>query len=135
MDNPFYISNNRKLELIYFCKQYVEWENKLNSLNEFAIRVKVVDSTIIDCMPGVSDPASSLLSSRERYEASLDIVDEALDLTAGDNEELREGIFDVVCLSKSFDEIVKEGFTYSEDDFILILNKFFYILDKLRDSL
>jgi hypothetical protein len=86
-------------------------------------------------MPGVSDPASSLLSSREQYEASLDIVDEALDLTVEDNEELREGIFDVVCLSKSFDEIVKEGFTYSEDDFILILNKFFYILDKLRDSL
>lgn len=135
MDNPFYISNNRKLELIYFCKQYVEWENKLNSLDEFAIRIKVIDSKIIECMPGVSDPANSLLSSRERYEASLSIIDEALDLTTGDNEELRGGIFDVICLSKSFDEIVKEGFTYSEDDFVLMLNKFFYILDKLRDSL
>ena len=126
--NPYYISKHRQYELKHFVMQYPEWEGKLKELSGL-VKVPCTDDDKI--IPGsVSDKTGDTAVLRELYSRNIDMV-----IKAAEETHPRYGLIiakNVICEQTYRDW--SEGQMLSRDEYYRLYRKFFYILDKLRDS-
>ena len=126
--NPYYISKHRQYELKHFVMQYPEWEEKLRELRGI-VRTPPTDSDKVN-NGFVSDITGDTAVLRELYSRNIDMV-----VKAAEETHPMYGLIiakNVICEQTYRDW--SEGQMLSRDEYYRLYRKFFYILDKLRDS-
>lgn len=126
--NPYYISKHRLYELKHFVMQYPEWEEKLRELRGI-VRTPPTDSDKVN-NGSVSDITGDTAVLRELYSRCIDMV-----IKAAEETHPMYGLIiakNVICEQTYRDW--SEGQVLSRDEYYRLYRKFFYILDKLRDS-
>lgn len=96
------ISQNRYNELLAFCKQYPEWQEKLNELEPTA------KSQVLDGMPHsntnvTSDPTASTGIKRADIESKIKLIDDTLRET---DPLLAEWLRQNICEGKTMDYLI-----------------------------
>lgn len=126
--NPYYISKHRQYELQHFVMQYPEWEEKLREISGL-VKVPCTDADKVN--PGsTSDITGDTAVLRQLYSRNIDIVVAAAEQT--------HPIFgiqivkNIICGVSYCDW--SDGKYMSRDEYYKLYRKFYYILDKLRDS-
>ena len=126
--NPYYISKHRQYELKHFVMQYPEWEEKLKELDGL-VKVPRTNADKVN-LGSVSDKTGDTAVLRELYSRSIDMV-----VKAAEETHPMYGLIiakNVICDQTYRDW--SEGHMLSRDEYYRLYRKFFYILDKLRDS-
>ena len=129
--NPYYISKHRYYELKHFCLQYPEWRKKClylqNSLRSASLREDEVKQGV-----AFTDPVSEAVIKIQKYRSFIELVESSVQDTETD-------------ISWYLIKTVTEGYSYtylktvadipcSKDYFYKTCRKFWWILDKKRDS-
>lgn len=126
--NPYYISKHRQYELKHFVMQYPEWEEKLRELRGI-VRTPPTDSDKVN-NGSVSDITGDTAVLRELYSRNVNMV-----VKAAEQTHPMYGLIivkNIICEQTYRDW--SEGQMLSRDEYYRLYRKFFYILDKLRDS-
>lgn len=126
--NPYYISKHRQYELQHFVMQYPEWEERIKELDGL-VKVPRTDVDKVN-LGSISDKTGDIAVLRELYSRNMDIV-----IKAADETDPMYGLIiakNVICEQTYRDW--SEGQMISRDEYYRLYRKFFYILDKLRDS-
>ena len=126
--NPYYISKHRQYELKHFVMQYPEWEEKLKELDGL-VKVPCTDADKIN-LGSVSDKTGDTAVLMELYSKNIDVV-----VKAAEETHPMFGILivkNIICGVSYRDW--SDGKYMSRDEYYKLYRKFYYILDKLRDS-
>jgi len=125
--NKYFISKHRRLELVHFCLQYDEWDNKLKKNkyypNSSLDKVKPANLEVKDLTATVAIKTEELsrnmrLIKDTCYEADTEICDWIfLGVTKGYSFEKLKTIYGIPCEREMYYDRLK---------------KFFYLLDKKR---
>ena len=124
--NEFYISRHRTMELEHFCRQYKEWQKKLNDISflKGAPDVVVYDTT-------TGDPVGTLVELREGYLRNIDMI-----VTSASEYDpvLAPYILKNVTEGLPYDKILADTsyIPCSSKEFYKLRRKFFYILSLKR---
>ena len=126
--NEYYISKHRQYELKHFVMQYPEWEERIKELDGL-VKVPRTDADKVN-LGSVSDKTGDTAVLRELHSRNIDMVVAAAEQT--------HPIFgiqiakNIICGVSYCDW--SDGKYMSRDEYYKLYRKFFYILDKLRDS-
>ena len=126
--SEYYISKHRQYELQHFIMQYPEWEEKLHEISGL-VKVPCTDADKVN--PGsISDITGDTAVLRQLYSRNIDIVVAAAEQT--------HPIFGVQIVKNIICGVSycdwSDGKYMSRDEYYKLYRKFYYILDKLRDS-
>lgn len=124
-NNPYYLSPHRKQELRHFCLQYPEWIKAKNDISFIArnsdIHVQSERANIVE------DAAIRLESYNEKIRLLQEAAFEA-------DEELASYILLAVTQGKSYENLqLMYNIPTNRVYYTKAQQKFFYILDKIRD--
>ena len=123
--NEFYISRHRTMELEHFCRQYKEWQQKLNDISFFTGPPDVV---IYDTNTG--DPVGTLVELRERYFHNIERV---ITSASESDSVLAPYILKAVTEGMSYDQLrASNDVPCNQKEFYKLRRKFFYILSLKR---
>ena len=126
--NEYYISKHRQYELKHFVMQYPEWEERIKELDGL-VKVPRTDVDKVD-LGSISDKTGDTAVLRELYSRNIDMI-----LKAAEETHPMYGLIiakNVICERTYRDW--SEGQMISRDEYYRLYRKFFYILDRLRDS-
>lgn len=129
MKNKYWISKNRYRELLYFCKQYYDYQQiykeliKPGRISEFAQERKKREH---------SDPTAEIVMRRDKFLQKMRLIEHAALQT---DDELCGYIFKSVTEGKPYTyfEMSKEGIPCSRNTFYDRYRKFFWILDRMKN--
>lgn len=124
----YYISENRYLELKYFCRQYYDYKNSVRYLEEVLIPAKSSDATGVKSCD-TSDVTAKLATKLYLLNNKIDIIDQIC--TEADYE-LREYLLEAVTKGTPFSVLEARGIPCSKNTFYDRYRKFFWLLDKKR---
>lgn len=127
--NPYYISKERKLELIHFCRQYPEWRDKYNSIVHAVNGPRMCATEVVKIMRGLLPrPTEGAVFDAWALAKKMDIVD----ATAREvNPRLCRAIREGAIYGKSYDEMnALEPLPVSRSEYYKSLRKFFWLLDQ-----
>lgn len=126
-NNPYYISKHRRLELEHFCKQYNEWKEELKRIDYISsgrTNLKVQGGKSVNTVEDVAIKASSLNRRCKMIEEAARTTDPELAkyiilaVTSERSYANLKTVYDIPCCAETFSKRRQ---------------KFYYILDKLRD--
>lgn len=129
--NPYYISKHRYYELKHFCLQYPEWRKKCLSLQN-SLRAASLREDEVKQYGVYNDPVSDAVIKLQEYKNLIEVVESSVKDTDSD-------------ISSYLIKAVTEGYSYtylktvadipcSKDYFYKTCRKFWWVLDKKRDS-
>jgi len=125
--NPYYLSDARKRELMYFCRQYPEWEALYNGC--VIIPGAIPEKEHVNNTPTESD-VEKISEKREALKFKMDMVIEASQACSSD---MGVYIFRGATMGWSYERLWKKtGVPMSRSSYYELLNKFYYILDQAR---
>jgi len=126
--NPYYLSDARKRELVYFCRQYPEWEALYNGC--VIIPGAIPEKEHVNNTPTESD-VEKISEKREALKFKMDMV---LDCAKRVDEPFSKYIFWSVTQGISYDELWKKTMLpISRSSFYALWHKFFWLLDQVKD--
>ena len=127
--NPYYVEKNRRLELLYFCRQYPIWHKALAAIT--GLQQRPADLEIFAKTGQCSDPTAKATIAREKYHRLINMVEEAA-FKAG--EDLADYLIRGVCYNISYEELdAIYGIPICRCEYYKLYSKFFWELNKLRD--
>ncbi len=125
--NKYYISKERRLELVHFCRQYPEWV-KLYSDVGSGLRSVSFDGIRFD---GVSNPTEQTAELLLYLRSRMDMVEAAADLS---DDAIGVYIFKGATEGKSFANLkMVYRIPCERDMYYDRLHRFFWNLSKLRE--
>ena len=101
--DKFGISKDRKMELIYWCRQYREWKARLESYDAL-IKAGSVDEVYKHDL-SFSDKVGSAAISRTPFINNIDIFDACLDEACNHDDETKRLMFDGIIHGLSYDKM------------------------------
>lgn len=128
--NPYYISKERKLELIHFCRQYPEWREEYNEILHSA-NTRSLATDVVKVMRGLSPrPTEDLMLRAVRLAECMDIVDNAaLEAAPGFVGAIRR----CAIYGKSYDQLnALAPMPVSRAEYYKALRKFYWIIAQKR---
>ena len=123
--NEFYISRHRTMELEHFCRQYKEWQKKLNDISflKGAPDVVVYDTT-------TGDPVGTLVELRDAYISKICMVEDSANES---DPVLAPYILKNVTEGMKYDHLKSDmRIPCCQKSFYKARRKFFYILSQKR---
>lgn len=128
--NPYYISTEKKLELVHFCRQYPEWrEEYIGIVHSGATRSLATD--VVKVLRGRSPrPTEGLMLRVVRLAELMDMVDNAaMEAAPGFIGAIRQGAI----YGKSYDQLnAIAPMPVSRAEYYKALRKFYWILAQKR---
>lgn len=127
--NPYHLPKARRLELKYFCMQYPQWFAEYNDClvipGAIPERDRVIHSLDASTVEQISE-------KRAEQKFKMDLVISASKECSTD-EMIGRYVFQGVTTGLSYDELWKRTeMPISRSSYYECLNKFFYVLDRLR---
>lgn len=125
--NKYYISNDRRLELEHFCRQYPEWRKAYISLENYGLKSPIMSEIHTD---DISDPTARVATLRVYYAERMKMVEDA----ANDAEpNIAKYILKAVTENLSYPEIkARLDIPCGKDMFYDRCRKFYWILSGKR---
>ena len=124
--SEYYISRERTMELEHFCRQYKEWQKKLNDISFLKGAPDVV---IYDTNTG--DPVGTIVELRDKYLRNVNMINTS---AAESDSVLAPYILKAVTEGLSYDQMKARGFVpCNQKVFYQSRRKFFYILSSKRN--
>lgn len=137
-NNPFYISEDRRLELEHFCKQYDTWFRAREGLFGLQKHPEKLNSYFDTNELG--DPTARCAMGIARYSKWIDMIDDSLKEACNDVEDLVPYLMMAVTGGVSYDFISNNVLAFqgevmpvSRKAFYWILRKFYWILSEKRE--
>lgn len=128
--NPYYISTEKKLELVHFCRQYPEWREEYNGIvHSGATRSLATD--VVNVLRGRNPrPTEGLMLRAVRLAELMDIIDNAaLEAAPGFIGAIRQGAI----YGKNYDQMsALSPMPVSRAEYYKALRKFYWILAQKR---
>lgn len=123
--NENFLSSERTMELEHFCKQYKEWQKKLNDISflKGAPDVMVVDTN-------TGDPVGTLVELRDIYLRKIDMITQS---ASESDAVLAPYILKSVTEGLDYNKLrVQTDVPCNQKEFYRLRRKFFYILSQKR---
>lgn len=129
--NKYWIPEERRMELIWFCRQYDEWKKEIGRLERMKSSVAAVDYSRSRGSGSQSSPTEKAALSIDRIRRRTEMVDEA---AREADKQLAKYIKLSVTKKVSFQTLqTKYSIPVSKNTWTKIRHRFFWILDKKKE--
>ena len=129
LKNNYYISQNRYLELKYFCLQYPVWKEAYESLTELGENRPFKYSAKIKAP--YKDTTARIALAKKHFSERMELVQKC---AIEADEEISDYILESVTEGKSYDKLYQQHMIpISRNSFYERRRRFFWLLNKYRE--